>query len=43
MREHIRADKAQFTAEVEAGGFQFKKEIEIDGMERNYILYFERP
>ena len=40
--EHIRADKAQFTAEIEASGFRFTEEIEIDGMEENYVLHFER-
>lgn len=40
--EHIRADKAQFTAEIEAAGFRFTEEIEIDGMEENYVLHFER-
>ncbi len=40
--EHIRADKAQFTAEIEASGFRLTEEIEIEGMEENYVLHFER-
>ena len=40
--EHIRADKAQFTAEIEASGFRLTEEVEIEGMEENYVLHFER-
>ena len=40
--EHIRADKAQFTAEIEANGFRLTEEVEIEGMEENYVLHFER-
>lgn len=40
--DHIRADKAQFTAEIEAAGFTFSEEIDIEGMVENYVLHFER-
>ena len=40
--DHIRGDKAQFTAEIEAAGFAFSEEIDIEGMEENYVLHFER-
>lgn len=40
--EHIRADKAQFTAEIEAAGFRLTEEVEIEGMVENYVLHFER-
>ncbi len=40
--EHIRADKAQFTAEIEANGFRLTEEVEIEGMVENYVLHFER-
>ncbi len=40
--EHIRADKAQFTAEIEANGFRLTEEVEIEGMEENYVLHFDR-
>ena len=40
--EHIRADKAQFTAEIEANGFRLTEEVEIEGMQENYVLHFER-
>ncbi|WP_428101491.1 class I SAM-dependent methyltransferase [Candidatus Rariloculus sp.] len=40
--DHIRADKDQFTAEIEANGFRFTEEIFIDGMEQSFIRHFER-
>ncbi len=42
MGRHVRAGKEVFKAEIEAGGFRFTEEIEIDGIEENYILRFER-
>ena len=38
--DHVRAGKEVFRAEIEAAGFIFKKEIEIEGLEDNYILRF---
>ncbi len=40
--EHIRASKEQFTAEIEAAGFRFTDEVEIDGMEETFMRRFER-
>lgn len=41
--EHVRAGKDVFRAEIEAAGFRFKEEIEIEGLEDNYILRFTNP
>jgi SAM-dependent methyltransferase len=38
--DHVRAGKEVFRAEIEAAGFIFKEEIEIEGLEDNYILRF---
>ena len=43
LLEHVRADKAVFTAEIEAAGFRLTKEIQLDGLKDNYMLRFERP
>ena len=40
--EHIRASQDVFTAEIEAAGFQFVEEVEIEGLAENYFLRFER-
>lgn len=40
--EHIRADKAQFTREIEAGGFRMLREIAIAGMTQSFVREFER-
>lgn len=42
MSRHVRAGKEVFKAEIEENGFRFTEEIEIDGIEENYILHFER-
>jgi tRNA A58 N-methylase Trm61 len=41
--DHVRAGKEVFRAEIEAAGFRFKDEIEIEGLEDNYILRFTNP
>lgn len=41
--DHVRAGKDVFRAEIEAAGFRFKDEIEIEGLEDNYILRFTNP
>jgi ubiquinone/menaquinone biosynthesis C-methylase UbiE len=41
--EHVRAGREVFQAEIEAAGFRFVEEIEIEGLDDNYILRFERP
>lgn len=40
---HVRADKATFRAEIESAGFEFVDEVELDGLEENYVLRFRRP
>ncbi len=40
--EHIRAGQDVFTSEIEAAGFRFVEEVEIEGLEENYFLRFER-
>ncbi len=39
---HIRAPKAVFKQEIIDAGFQFEKEIPIDGFEENYLLRFTK-
>ena len=41
--EHVRAGRDVFQAEIEAAGFRFENEIELDGLDDNYILRFTRP
>jgi len=40
--EHIRASKEEFTAEIEAAGFRFVEELEIEGMRQSFMRRFER-
>ena len=44
---HVRAGKETFRAEIEASGFEFVKEIQVEGFKENYMLVFrklqERP
>lgn len=40
--EHVRAGREVFQAEIEAAGFRLTKEIELDGLDDNYVLRFER-
>lgn len=37
---HVRAGKTTFKAEIEAMGFEFVREVKIDGFEENYLLIF---
>ncbi len=39
---HVRAGKEVFRAEIEAAGFAFVEEVEIEGFEQNYLLKFRR-
>lgn len=39
---HVRAGKDTFRAEIEASGFDFVKEVKVDGFEENYLLIFRR-
>ena len=43
LMNHVRADKATFRAEIEAGGFVFEDEVDVDGLSENYVLRFRRP
>ena len=43
LMDHVRADKATFRSEIEAAGFTFEDEVEVDGLEENYLLRFRRP
>ncbi len=40
---HVRADKATFTKEIEAAGFRLVEEVPIKGLKENYFLRFVRP
>ena len=40
--DHIRASKEQFTAEIEASGFRFTEEVDIEGMTDTFMRRFER-
>ena len=40
--EHVRAGREVFQAEIEAAGFRFEDEIELEGLDDNYILRFTR-
>ena len=40
--KHVRAPREVFQAEIEAAGFRLTDNIEIDGLDDNYILRFER-
>jgi len=42
LMDHVRAGKEVFRAEIEAAGFTFEKEIEIEGLEENYFLVFRK-
>lgn len=40
---HVRAGKEVFRSEVEAAGFEFVEEIDIEGFQENYFLKFRKP
>ena len=40
--EHVRAGKEVFRAEIEEAGFDFAGELEIEGLEENYALRFQK-
>ena len=42
LLDHVRADKQTFTAEIVAAGFELEREIEVQGLEENYLLRFRR-
>jgi SAM-dependent methyltransferase len=41
--EHMRAGKEVFRREIESAGFQFEREVTVEGLEANYVLRFRRP
>jgi hypothetical protein len=41
--EHVRGTKADFRGEIEAAGFEFVEELEIEGLVENFFLRFRRP
>jgi ubiquinone/menaquinone biosynthesis C-methylase UbiE len=40
---HVRAGKQVFREEIESAGFRFEREVLIEGLEKNYLLRFQRP
>ncbi|MEM1433902.1 MAG: hypothetical protein AAGG11_07610 [Pseudomonadota bacterium] len=42
MLNHVRAGKETVIAEVEQGGFELVAELEIPGLEENYLFEFRR-
>ena len=40
---HVRAGKEVVRAEVEAAGFEFLSEPEVEGLEENYLMLFRKP
>ena len=41
--DHVRAGKEVFRAEIEAAGFTFVEEVEIEGFVENYFHIYEKP
>jgi SAM-dependent methyltransferase len=41
--EHMRAGKEVFRREIESAGFQFEREVPVEGLKANYVLRFRRP
>ncbi|MBJ22841.1 MAG: methyltransferase domain-containing protein [bacterium] len=42
LLKHVRAGRDVFRAEIEAAGFRLAEEIELDGLDDNYFLRFDR-
>jgi len=42
LLDHVRANKQTFRAEIEAAGFEFVEEVQIEGLVENYFLRFSR-
>ena len=40
---HVRAGKEQVTGEIEAAGFRYVDEIDVAGLEENYLVRFRKP
>jgi ubiquinone/menaquinone biosynthesis C-methylase UbiE len=41
--EHVRAGKETFRQEIESAGFEFEREVSVEGLKENYVLRFRRP
>lgn len=39
---HVRAGKGTFRSEIEASGFEFVKEVKVEGFKENYLLIFRK-
>ncbi|MEP3480711.1 MAG: class I SAM-dependent methyltransferase [Fuerstiella sp.] len=39
---HVRAGKETFRSEIEASGFEFVKEVQVEGFKENYLLVFRK-
>jgi hypothetical protein len=39
----VRAGKDATRAEIEAGGFEFVRELEVAGLAENYVIEFRKP
>ena len=42
LRQHVRAGREVFSDEIVRSGFRFRDEIELQGLDDNYILRFQR-
>lgn len=42
LLDHVRAGREVFRAEIEAAGFEWTEEIQLEGLKNNYMLRFER-
>lgn len=43
LLDHVRAGKDVVRSEIETAGFRFVEEVEVTGLEENYLVVFERP
>jgi len=43
VMDHVRCDKETVKKEIEQAGFVFVEELEVPGLEENYMLHFRRP
>lgn len=43
IQGHVRAPKETFRGEIEAAGFELVAELDIEGMEENFLFRFRRP
>jgi SAM-dependent methyltransferase len=41
--EHVRAGREVFRREIESAGFEFEREVTVEGLKENYVLRFRRP